>query len=238
VQSTNFARRSPRRQYARSCRDPCSAIRATLRAAMLTPGMLHTYDGVAATVRGDTLSMLWKAPARVQRSRWAYDVADELSARSPNGILALMIILPTADPPDGPARAENAVRLQKLAPMVRRLVTVVIGDELWQSIVRTVVRAMFLAHDGSRRLVLASTIDAGITRLVESAGPATPSHVDIDRDVTAMYAALDVAPPRRDDGGLAADALARASGTHLRASPTASRAWDELARRGPRSGIR
>jgi hypothetical protein len=201
---------------------------------MTNPGGIQTYDGVALAVRGDTLTTVWKSPARLHRTRWFFDAADELSARSPAGVLALMIILPTADPPDGPARAENARRLRALGPSVRRLVTVVVGDDLWQSIVRTMMRVMFLPHDGARRLVLERTIEDGVTRLLESAGPATPSFADIDQDVRAAYAALDLAPPSHDDPG---PPLKRSSGIRWRASPVGSRIWDELTPRGPRRKV-
>jgi hypothetical protein len=200
---------------------------------MTNPGGIQTYDGVALAVRGDTLTTLWKSPARLHRTKWLFDAADELSAHSPGGLLALMIILPTADPPDGPARAENARRLRALGPSVRRLVTVVVGDDLWQSIVRTMMRAMFLPYGGSRRLVLESTIEDGIARLLESAGPATPSFAEIDQDVRAAYDALDLAPPSRDPPGLAPSA----SGTRWLASTVGSRVWDELTALGWRRKV-
>src|SRR3984957_9000065 len=37
---------------------------------------VRAYDGVALVARGDTLSILWKAPARSVRSRWLFDQMD------------------------------------------------------------------------------------------------------------------------------------------------------------------
>src|SRR5271166_914462 len=102
---------------------------------------VQAYDGVAASARGDTLTVVCAGPERLHRSRWVYDQADRLAERCPQGILALTIVLPTWAPPDGPARAETSSRLRKLGPSLRRYVTVPLGDELSRSIVRSVARA-------------------------------------------------------------------------------------------------
>jgi hypothetical protein len=158
-------------------------------------GEVEVNDGVALIVRGDALMSLWNAPARVHRSKWVYDAADDLAARSPNGMGALMILLPTADPPDGPARNENAVRMRELKASLRRLVTVVLGDDLRQTIVRSVLRIMALPL-GPGRLGVSSTVENGIEQLLRAASPATPSFAELAEDIHSLFKALGVAPPR------------------------------------------
>jgi hypothetical protein len=158
-------------------------------------GEVEVNDGVARIVRGDVLVTLWSAPARLHRSRWVYDAADELAAKSSGGVVGLMIVLPTSDPPDAPTRSENTARMKKLKPSLRRLVTVVVGDDLRQMIVRSILRILALPL-GQGRLGVASSVDGGIDQLLRSAGPATPSSAEIGEDAAALFEALGLDPPR------------------------------------------
>jgi hypothetical protein len=162
---------------------------------VLRIGEVEVNDGVALIVRGDVLVTLWSAPARLHRSRWVYDAADELVARSSGGVVALMVVLPTSDPPDGPTRSENAIRMKKLKPSLRRLVTVVLGDDLRQMIVRSILRILALPL-GQGRLGVASSVDGGIDQLLRSASPTTPSFAEIGEDAGALFGALGLDPPR------------------------------------------
>jgi hypothetical protein len=162
---------------------------------MARAGEIEVNDGIALIVRGDTLLSLWNAPARVHRSRWVYDAADELAASCSSGMCALMILLPTADPPDGPARSENSLRMRELKKSLRRLVTVVLGDDLRQTIVRSVLRIVALPL-GPGRLGVASSVESGIEQLLRAASPATPSFRELAEDVGSLFLALRVDPPR------------------------------------------
>jgi len=160
------------------------------------PGGVQTNDGVALVVRGDTLTSLWNAPARLDRSRWVYDAADELASRSsPDGIRALMILRPTSDPPDGPTRSENLLRMRQLKTSLRRLVTVVLGDELRQTIVRSILRIMALPL-GPGRLGVASSVEDGIDRVLVAPNPSTPSFTELAYDAVRLFQALGLDPPR------------------------------------------
>jgi hypothetical protein len=158
------------------------------------PGEIEINDGVALIARGDALISVWNAPARLHRSRWVYDAADELAASRASGMCALMILLQTADPPDGPARNENSLRMRKLKTSLRRLVTVVLGDDLRQMIVRSVLRIMALPL-GPGRLGVASSVDSGIEQILRAASPATPSYAELAEDVGSLFLALGVDPP-------------------------------------------
>ena len=153
---------------------------------------LVTYDGVAVLVRGDALVMLWSSAARLPRTRWTFDQLDRMIAQRSGDVVVLMIVLPTADPPDRLARQENERRIQRVARSLRRATTVVLGDGVRQVLVRTVMRAMELPHRGawvSPRSV-ESTLEAGLRQLRKSASPATPSHDRLLEDVRDMHAAL------------------------------------------------
>lgn len=162
---------------------------------MRREGEVDVNDGVALIVRGDALISLWNAPARLHRSRWVYDAADELAASRSNGMCALMILLPTADPPDGPARNENALRMRALKKSLRRLVTVVLGDDLRQTIIRSVLRIVALPL-GPGRAGVASSVERGIEQLVRAGSPSTPSFADLAKDVGSLFRQLGVDPPQ------------------------------------------
>lgn len=153
---------------------------------------VEVFDGVAAIVHGDTIVVLWKAAARVPRSRWFFDLAHGLVASRPAGVLCLQIILESASPPDGPTRALNAKEIRRLEPSLRRVVTVPVGGGLWASLIRTIMRSMFVVTGKGGLQIVTSTEAEGLDRLLEMAGPETPSRAELLAHVKALYAALDV----------------------------------------------
>jgi hypothetical protein len=155
----------------------------------MTPEV-KTFDGVGFLSRGDAAVVVYRAPARLHRSRWLYYLADRAARDSPDGIVVLMVILPTADPPDGPTRGENTTRMRKLAPSLRRFVTVAIGDDLRLSVVRTVMRALAVLQGKSKVHFIENTLEDGVSRLLEAAGPKTPGAAELMQDVEALYEAL------------------------------------------------
>jgi hypothetical protein len=148
-----------------------------------------TYDGVALASRGDVVTILWKAPARILRARWLFDHMDRIVADQPEGVLTLMIILPTSAPPDRATSVESAARTLKLRAATRKAAVVILGESLWQSVAKAILRA-FMPWSSSR-LVFAGTVDEGLVKLMKGAGTKTPKPAAIERDVRALYAALD-----------------------------------------------
>jgi hypothetical protein len=148
-------------------------------------------DGIALIVRGDAMLTLWNAPARLHRSRWVFDHLDLLADAQPSGVVGMMIILSTADPPDAATRTENLVRLRRLTGRLRRVVTVIIGDELHQTVVRTVLRLLAIPL-GSGRLVVERSIDAGLVRMREAESRATPSLAELQEAVAELYTSLEL----------------------------------------------
>jgi serine/threonine protein kinase len=157
---------------------------------------VQAYDGVAMVARGDTISILWKSPARAVRARWLFNEIDRVVATLPGGFLTLMIILPSSSPPDRNTAVESSVRLRNLKPAMRKSAVVVIGDSIWRALARGIVRVM-MPKSGDR-LYFTSDCDEAIAKLVKSGGSLTPSVTELQRDVRALYAALD--PALANDG--------------------------------------
>jgi hypothetical protein len=189
-----------RKRVRRRKKDACPAVTETVNSARAPvvakakppkkgTAVVKSYDGVGVAQRGDIAVVLWKAPARTLRARWLFDEMDRIVVGQPEGILTLMIILPTSAPPDRATSVESAVRLLKLRPATRRTVVVVPGDSVWRMVAQGVLRA-FMPW-GSSRLAFASAIDEGIAKLLKAARPKTPKTATIQRDVQALFAALD-----------------------------------------------
>jgi hypothetical protein len=140
--------------------------------------------------RGDVCVIVYQKAARLERTRWLFDVVDEMLGTTQLDLLALMIVLPSADPPDAPTHQENYVRLRKLGQRVRRLVTVPVGNAFKMSVVRAVMRGLsvIIGHSGSR--FISDNVDAGLARLLEAKGAQTPPASQIVADVRAVYIAL------------------------------------------------
>lgn len=140
--------------------------------------------------RGDVCLIVYQKPARLERTRWLFDVVDEMVENSKLDILSLMIVLPSADPPDAPTHQENYVRLRRLGQRVRRLVTVPVGNAFKMSVVRAVMRGLnvIIGHSGTR--FIADNIDAGLARLLEAKSANTPPLSQIVADLRALYLAL------------------------------------------------
>jgi len=82
---------------------------------------VRAHDGVAVATCGDAILVVYEAAARLPRSRWLFDPFDELAANNSGGIIGLMAVLRSADPPDRPTRVENAARVRKLGPELSQL---------------------------------------------------------------------------------------------------------------------
>jgi hypothetical protein len=140
--------------------------------------------------RGDVCLIVYQKPARLERTRWLFDVVDEMVEETHLDLLGFMIVLPTSDPPDAPTHQENFVRLRRLGKRVRRLVTVPAGNAFKMSVVRAVMRGMnvSLGHSGTR--FISDNVDAGLARLLEASTASTPAVSQILADLRALYLAL------------------------------------------------
>lgn len=152
---------------------------------------LQTYDGVGVVMRGNLLLVLYGADARLHRTAWIFDRADEFAARIKAPFLTLMIIAENAAPPDAPTRAENARRFKRLHGYVRGIVTVALGDTVQTSIVRAVMRAMLLLQGQSSRHSIALAVEDGISLLLNDADSSTPNREQIRSDLQTLRERLE-----------------------------------------------
>jgi hypothetical protein len=153
-------------------------------------GKILLRDGVGTLRRGDVQVMVYQSAARLERTRWLFDIIDLSAERVEGGLLGLLIVLPSADPPDSATHRENFARLRALGPRVRRLVTVPIGTAFRTSMVRAVMHGLnvILGHSGTR--FVADSLDTGLARLLEARSPKTPSPTQLIADTRALYLAL------------------------------------------------
>ena len=136
---------------------------------MIGEGKVVAVDGVGVLWRGDAASIVYQRAARLHRTRWLFDQFDVIRAKNPDGVIALMVVLPSADPPDAETRAENNSRLHTMGTSLRRLVTVPIGDAFRTSVVRTIMRGITIIQGKSKVQFICNTIDAGVRELLVGA---------------------------------------------------------------------
>jgi hypothetical protein len=151
---------------------------------------VRVKNGVAMVVSGDALVALWQAPATAERWQWNFADLEQLARRSAAGTVVLDLILPSSSPPNAALRARMRQDFASLGPKLRKLVVVPLGDGLWLSIVRTIVRGTLLVAGQSRQQAVVATIDEGLDRIQQAASPDTPSRAELNAAVDALYGAL------------------------------------------------
>ncbi|HEU4410061.1 MAG TPA: hypothetical protein VFS43_32705 [Polyangiaceae bacterium] len=147
-------------------------------------------DGLATAVVGDVLITVWKSPASVARWQWLHAQADALLARSPGGFVYLSIILSSSTPPNAALRTKMQADFRRLGSKLRRLVVVPLGDSLWKSVVRAIVRALMLVSGLPKQQAVAASIDEGIDRVLDVAGPNTPTRAELRAGAEALLRML------------------------------------------------
>lgn len=140
--------------------------------------------------RGDVCLVVYQKAARIERTRWLFDIVDTMVAETDRDFVSVLIVLPSADPPDTATHQENSARLRKLGARVRRLVTIPVGNAFRMSVVRTVMRGLnvILGHTGTR--FVEDSLDEGLARLLEAKSAWTPLPSQIIADIRALYLAL------------------------------------------------
>src|SRR3954454_9970604 len=103
---------------------------------------VDTRDGVGLAQLGDTVVALWKAPASLDRWRYQLSRMETMAASRPAGITCLDLILEGSSPPDAALRRQMQVDFRRLGSKLRKFVVVPIGNSIWLSIVRTIVRGV------------------------------------------------------------------------------------------------
>jgi hypothetical protein len=136
---------------------------------------------------GDTQLGLWKAPASLERWQWLMEQTRALSMKLPEGMLRLDFILATSTPPDARMLLKFQADLRHLGPRLRRYVVVPVGDTVWLSVVRSIVRTALIITGLSKQHVVAATAAEGVTRLHEAAKVNTPSRKELVDAVNTLF---------------------------------------------------
>jgi hypothetical protein len=156
-------------------------------------GPVEMIDGGAVTTAGDALLILWQGPAQVELVVWMFEIAERLIARHPaSGIVMLQVVLKSSSPPDSATRAAVRDILRRRGHMLRRIVTVPVGDALWSLLVRTIMRAIYLVANQSGKQLVASSLPEAVERMQEVATEHTPPNAVLLERMTELYDALGV----------------------------------------------
>lgn len=147
-------------------------------------------DGTAAVVVGDVMLSLWLAPITPALWQWHFARIDETARRNPDGVLYLDLILPSSSPPDAALRAIMQADLRRIGPRMRKLIAVPLGDSVWISLVRAIVRGTLIVSGHAKRAAVVDTIADGFALVEQLAGPATPSTATLRPAVAALFKAL------------------------------------------------
>jgi hypothetical protein len=115
----------------------------------------------------------------------------------------LQMILTSSRPPDSGARAEMYAGLQRQGPALRRLVTVPLGDGLWASLVRTIMRGFVIVAKQNFEHVIASSERHGIDLILAAASQHSPDRAQLTEVVGSVFSALEMPRPARKDPGVA-----------------------------------
>ena len=157
---------------------------------------VEVRDGVAFLEVGDTLLCLWQAPA--SRDRWLHQMnrMEIMAATRPDGFLCVDLILAESSPPDAALRQQMQADFRRLGTKLRRFVAVPLGDSIWLSIVRTIVRGTLLLSGQSSRQRVTATVSRALEEIRAAGGPETPALPKLEQAVAVLFAALGVALPR------------------------------------------
>lgn len=159
----------------------------------MTGSGIRVGDGVAVSFQGDVVILMWKAASRAHRLAW---LARELQSRSDlESFVVLQVILTSSSPPDGPANAEARRLLKSISGRMRRIVSVALGDSVWTSIVRAVMRAMVMVIGQSHLAVVTATVPEALGKIHEVRTEKTPSGTALLAACADVAAALHVQLP-------------------------------------------
>ena len=155
-------------------------------------GDVRVFDGVAAVTIGDTIVILWEAAVTIERAERLFDWIDQSVRGAPEGLIMCQLILASSTPPDARARAMLNVRLARLGTKLRRAVVVPLGNAIWQSVVRAIVRTLVMLTRQSAILKIAANESEAFELVAQAAGIRTPKGPEFAASVAALHRALDV----------------------------------------------
>ena len=155
---------------------------------------LQVLDGVAVAISRGAFISMWQRSATLNRVRWHGALLEQHVSKHRGKAVGLMIVEPSAAPPQGEARVESNAIVRRVGPNIQLVVTVALGDTLQMQIVRTVMRGMFLLSGNMKRHLVVSTEDEAIDRLLAMTEPAVPSRLELEAMVRSLHQALGTEP--------------------------------------------
>lgn len=156
-----------------------------------TDGLPLVHDAVGMLVHGDVIIVLHEASASLSRSRWLFSTFEGLPGSS---YIVVLVIGDTARPPDQVSRDRDAQAFKRIAPKLRRLITVSEGGNFRTSFVRLIMNAYALLT--GRRHIFAFAQDHAQAQawLQESRTALTPSTEQLQADLARLRHAVQQAP--------------------------------------------
>lgn len=153
------------------------------------------FDGVGVLARGDVLLVAYAADASLQRTRWLHAIAEDFGNKCATNFLLFLVIPSGTKPPDPATRAEDSVGYARILPKVRRLVVVPEGTGFRASLVRLVINA-YVTLTGKHSLVIATTVEQGLGRILDARTALTPSADQLSMDLAALREQLAASYPQ------------------------------------------
>ena len=147
---------------------------------------VRLFAGTAAVVLGDTVLMLWTAPATLERWSWNAALIDEVGRSHAEGAQCLSMVLTGSDPPDRLVCRRIRADLSCLGQRLRRFVGVALGDSFRSGAVHAIMRGVFFLSGQSDRLAVAANLQQGFRYILESAGPSTPALSQLELAVSEL----------------------------------------------------
>ena len=156
----------------------------------MSEGSVIPGDGVAAISRGDLLVVVYSAASTVERTRWAFERAEDAVKRHPAGIIALMVVLASSRPPDQANRAQLEAGYKRMGSQLRLNITVPEGNPFHRSVVRLVLNTAFMLSGRTASHRVVDNVQEAVRAVRAAASPATPTDEQIMRDLAAVRAVL------------------------------------------------
>jgi hypothetical protein len=150
---------------------------------------IETFEGVGVATLRDVVIVSWTSASTEARVRWAFDTAETARRGNPSGMLVLQLIARSSSPPNAAARKVAHDRFSEAGSMIRRIVTVPLGDDFWAAIVRSIMRGVFLLSGHSKRHFVA-TKNGAIDVLLEDASATTPTKGEIEEIILELQGLL------------------------------------------------
>ena len=152
---------------------------------------------MAVATRGGIFVSMWKSSANLNRVCWHAALLEQHVSKHRGKALGLMIVLPSAAPPQGAARVEANAVVRRIGPHLRCGVTAALGETLQAQVVRTVMRGIFLVSGNAKRHLVVNTEAEGIESIVALVEASAPSRAELVATLSSLHEAPGTEPVER-----------------------------------------